>query len=374
MLLGQWLSGEHLDDVSIFDRKDFGEYADVYDQIKTGNHDPIKVYEKTHRKPNDIADLISSSYAPMYNSSVNEMINRKRAELMRNATADNVNEVIEKMQEMCYRSEDLELAHDWCGDLLVEIDSKQREKTMRYGLPLLDRYTRGIHKSEMTTVAARPAVGKSALTLQIAVNLHNQGFKTLYIPLEMSPAQIADRLVCRLSNVPNDNIQSGELTDKQIKELFDMQDKVLEIEKDVMLFPKGRTIEQIRKGIVRYKPDVIVIDQLSLLKGGKGNSIREQFTYYTKELKSMAMEMNIAVLLVAELRRGEGVPTLNDLKESGSIEEDSDNVILLHRTEKDSSFLEQIPTDLIIAKQRNGRTGAFGLKYIGSKFYFREDY
>jgi replicative DNA helicase len=133
-------------------------------------------------------------------------------------------------------------------------------------------------------------------------------------------------------------------------------------------------LADIKQHIKHYQPKVVFIDQLSQLRENrKFNSIREQFTYMTNNLKAMTMELDIPIVLLAQVNRNaqNTEPTLADLKESGSIEEDSDVVIMLHQT--DEATWNNTPTEIIIRKQRNGeKDRKIETMYRNKKFIFQE--
>lgn len=236
-----------------------------------------------------------------------------------------------------------------------------------------------IRKGELTTVGARPSTGKSTFMLQVAKRVAKDGGKVLFLPLEMTQGQTIDRMVLSYgsSDLDSRSIKSGVLSVEQYHELSRVLDKVEKTLQNMTICDNVRTLEGIEALIDEIQPDVIVIDQLQQMNSTvqRFDGTRERFSYMTANLKRIALEKNIAVLLACQLRRSatnDGL-SLEQLKESGSIEEDSDNVILLGRdlkAEADWTGNNRLIT-CVLAKQREGATGECDLMLIPNKFTFR---
>lgn len=292
--------------------------------------------------------------------------------------------------------EGVEQPPDFIQNTIEEMDRRAKQQPLKFGMATLDATTGGIRPQELTTLAARPAVGKSAMALQIALSAARQGKRVLFFSAEMNDTQITERLFCRESEVSQSSMKRGMITengrpDREAWDKFnDYADKLQKehIQERLILQIKTRRLSQMKRSIAYYKPDLVIIDQLSLITEDKGfKSIRERFSYMAVNLKAMAMDWNIPILLLAQINRNaqEEIPTLANLKESGSIEEDSDNVILLHRltekqAEKSGRYFNyeeltqqgRYPTLINVEKQRNGYTGAIHTLYDGPKFKFYE--
>jgi len=152
-------------------------------------------------------------------------------------------------------------------------------------------------------------------------------------------------------------------------------DHIDKLKDELIIIYGTNNLSEIKNDIALHKPDVIFIDQLSkLTEFKKFNSIREQFTYMTNETKLMAMDFDKPIILMAQINRNaqNTIPTLADLKESGSIEEDADNVLMLHQQQADENSKEdKIDTQVIIRKQRNGVRDKFiDTVYQKKKFRF----
>lgn len=261
---------------------------------------------------------------------------------------------------------------------------------MPYGLSKIDMVTGGLRRGEFTVLAARPAVGKSALALQIAESVAEHA-KVLYVSLEMKRTQITERRILRQDKmIKHSNLKSGKLTNgkngtfDEWKELSvalsEMKD--ITILDDIYEFPK------VKYAVEKHNPDLVIIDYIGIMKsGGTFKDKINELVDITRNLKLMALEYNIAILGLAQINRGghEKVPTMADLKGSGSYEEDADNIIILHRLNGsegaegyDKRTIEKIEEtgqriiSVMLQKQRSGETKDVITKYIGSKLTFEE--
>lgn len=272
---------------------------------------------------------------------------------------------------------------------LYELERRAKERvTMRFGIPSLDSVTGGIHKKEFTVLAARPAVGKSALALQIAKNAARGG-RVIFFSLEMSKHSFSERYVCSETDIPHHALKTGVLIPEDREKL---NNAICEVPKTLLIFEKKHYLSQIKEIIKEYSPELVVIDQVGLLKAhGKFNSRREEITEITRTLKLLSLEKNIAIIGLAQINRGaaDKMPSLSDLKESGSYEEDADNVLLIHRWNMDDAkkYMElpeskynkyesvgDHPAVLFLAKHRNGMSTTVNTMYIGSRFTFAEEW
>jgi len=164
------------------------------------------------------------------------------------------------------------------------------------------------------------------------------------------------------------------MTDEQREDLAIFLDGFHDTMQELKVIERCNSLSEIRKHIDYYSPDVVFIDQLSQLRENQRfNSVRERYMYMTNTLKEIAMTLNVPIVLLTQLNRdAQGrEPTLADLKESGSIEEDSDNVIFLHQTAEAMNNTTDMTIN--IAKQRNGEHGRkIDVLYLNKRFIFRE--
>ncbi len=242
----------------------------------------------------------------------------------------------------------------------------------------LDRMTNGFQKSDLIIIAGRPAMGKSALAMNIAqyAAIHDNRSVVVF-SLEMSREQLVTRMLCTEASVDSQRIKEGLLTDQETLRLIDssipMQNSKLHIDDT-----GGVTVAQIRSKCRRLKArlglDMIIIDYMQLMQGVGGGSRKndnrqQEISDMTRALKLLARELNIPILLLSQLNRGpeqrqDHRPMISDLRESGSIEQDADMVILLYREQVYDETADNT-SEIIIAKHRHGPIGTVKVAWQG---------
>ena len=240
----------------------------------------------------------------------------------------------------------------------------------------LDNLTSGLQKSDLIIVAARPAMGKTAFVLNLAVNGAKAGARVLLFNLEMGEEQLTERMISAESLVELKKLREGNLDEEEFGKLGDGAARLDDLEIYIDDTP-GITPVEIKNKCKRMKMekgglDLVVIDYLGLMSfEGKAENRNLEISAITRYLKQMAREIDCPVVVLSQLnreaaRRGKR-PMLQDLRDSGSIEQDADLVMFLHR---DEYFEEENTTrpgecDVIIAKNRNGPTGTVTLTWMG---------
>ncbi len=243
-------------------------------------------------------------------------------------------------------------------------------KGINTGYAVLDKTLAGFNKGNLIVIGARPAMGKTSLALNFARNVSLTGKTAVFFSLEMSKEEIAERLLAIDSGVENMKFKSGEL-DKQ--EWIDVGRSVARFcETNLYIDDTSALTVPELKSRVRRIPnvDIVFIDYLGLLKSGERKENRvQEVSEITRSLKIMAKELQIPVVTCAQLNRASAdggkarKPVLTDLRESGSVEQDADVVLFLHRdvyyTQPGEEIAENEDTDpseadLIIAKNRHG--------------------
>ena len=241
------------------------------------------------------------------------------------------------------------------------------------GFPRLDRAL-CIAGGKLIVIGARPSVGKSALLLHLAMNALDAGRRVLLVSLEMGVDEVIGRMAARQSGVPVQAISTHSLSETQLGRVVE----------GFSLLPgdrfsvctTARTAQDVRREALRMRADggldLIVVDYLQLLDAGRKTSNRtEAVGVISRTLKLLAVELNIPVLTASQLSRASernDAPRLSDLRESGSIEQDADAVLLLHAANEK----ENPERDLTLAKNRQGRCGGFKLLFSGEKMLFTE--
>lgn len=245
------------------------------------------------------------------------------------------------------------------------------------GLSQLDNMTNGLHPGQMVIIAARPGVGKSTLALDLcrAAALHNN-LCAAFFSLEMSQTEIVMKLVSAEAGVSLKNIRSGQMNDmewdKVTQEMGKMSEKPFFIDDSPNL-----TMMEIRSKARRLKQrhdlKLIVIDYIQLMSSGKKVESRQlEVSEFSRQIKLLAKELEVPVVALSQLNRGpeqrkDGVPQLSDLRESGSLEQDADIVILVHREELYNPNEPSVKglADLHLSKHRNGELGKIECVFQG---------
>lgn len=249
------------------------------------------------------------------------------------------------------------------------------QPTIKTGFSKIDRVTGGLQKGTLCIVGARPSVGKTTLSLNIATNCAKNDKKVLFFSLEMTSKMVMDRLCSRLCDIDYGKFKKP-LPDSDIAKI----DTYLSsgIKENLKIIDDIFTVENISNYIVRYSPDLVVIDYAQIIKTiKKCDSIRVQIDYISSELKQIAKRTKCCIVLLSQLSRkstgSERPPSMSDLKESSGLEQDGDYIFLLHRpyTENKQDYT---PTDtkLIVEKNKFGSTGVINLYFDGSHQEFKE--
>lgn len=246
------------------------------------------------------------------------------------------------------------------------------------GISAVDKYTTGLNKSDLIIIGARPGMGKTSFCLNIARNVAvNSGKTVCFFSLEMTRDQLAQRMLSNEACIKSEKLRTGELSEEDFVNLGIASER---LSKAPIYFDEtsGITVPEIKAKVRRMngKCDVVMIDYLGLLRstGTKENRVQE-VSEITRNLKIMAKELQIPVVCCAQLNRGtEGkggshIPALSDLRESGSIEQDADIVLFLHRegyyASSDGQTADQNKAQCIIAKNRHGETATVDLHWDG---------
>ncbi|MFC4243940.1 replicative DNA helicase [Gryllotalpicola reticulitermitis] len=278
----------------------------------------------------------------------------------------------------------LNIAIDAASD---EIDAASHKDGTMTGVPTgfadLDELTNGLHPGQMIVVAARPAMGKSTLALDFARSaaVKNE-MPTIFFSLEMGRAEIAMRLLSAEGSLPLHVLRKGRLEQQDWTKLASTRGRI----NDAPLYiddSPNMTLVEIRAKCRRLKQRIglkmVVIDYLQLMTSGKRVESRQQeVSEFSRALKLLAKELQVPVIALSQLNRGpeqrtDKRPALSDLRESGSIEQDADMVILLHREDvydKDSPRAGE--ADLIVAKHRNGPTRDVAVAFQGAYSRFAD--
>ncbi|MDR1930670.1 MAG: replicative DNA helicase [Treponema sp.] len=253
--------------------------------------------------------------------------------------------------------------------------SKEAYTGIASGFDDLDKLTSGFQKSELAIIGARPSVGKTALALSMAAHISvGKKIPTAFFSLEMSDMALALRLISAEARIESEKIRSGFLQPQDFHGLMTAAGRIYEAPLYIVDTPGMKLLDlraQARRLCVQQEVKIIFVDYITLISSDNYQLPRhEQIAEISRSLKSLARELNIPIVALSQLRRdAEGKkPNLADIRESGSIEQDADLVMFLHRPResdlKGGKEAEDGTTELIIAKQRNGPVGTVKIVFL----------
>ncbi|MDU8886130.1 replicative DNA helicase [Yeosuana sp. MJ-SS3] len=269
---------------------------------------------------------------------------------------------------------------------IEEISNKEGLSGVPSGFDKLDKLTSGWQESDLIIIAARPGMGKTALTLSMARNIAvNQNIPVAFFSLEMASVQLITRLISSETGLSSEKLRTGRLEKHEWEQL---NVKVKGLEKAPLFIDDTPSLSifdlraKARRLASQHKIKLIVIDYLQLMTAGggqKGGNREQEISMISRNLKALAKELNIPVIALSQLSRavetrgGSKRPLLSDLRESGAIEQDADIVSFIYRPEyykiDEWDDEERSPTEgqaeFIVAKHRNGGLDSIRLKFIG---------
>ena len=262
-------------------------------------------------------------------------------------------------------------------------ETKNEITGLSTGFYELDKITSGLHENELIIIAARPAMGKTAFTLNVAVNAAKTTKKAIAIfTLEMSAEQLVDRMLSSIGQIDFNKFKTGRLDNEDWKKLSEAVSILSDTNIKIDDTP-GVTVSDIRSKCRRLAASndglaLVVIDYLQLISGNNPNNRQQEVSEISRSLKMMALELHVPVIAVAQLSRAvEGRidkrPLMSDLRESGSIEQDADIVSFLYRDDyynKEAKVSDVSISEFIIGKNRSGPTTTIELLFKGNTVTF----
>ena len=252
------------------------------------------------------------------------------------------------------------------------------------GFSQLDRVLTGMHGGELLLMGARPSMGKTSIALNIAAAAARKGYGVAIFSLEMPREQIAMRLLCGDARVDMQHVRSGTLRDKEWMKLAQtvnpLSNERIYIDDTAGLTPLQMR-SRVRRMMLEKGVDLVIVDYLQLMGADTKTENRQQeVSEISRRLKSIALELKIPILACAQLSRANTQrtvkrPMLSDLRDSGSIEQDADVVMFLHREAYyDQSSTETNTAEIIVAKQRNGPLDTIKLNWLSEYTLFEDLY
>lgn len=337
-----------------------------------------------------IASMLPSSYGiDFYKQQIKELSIRRKLIVKIKETLEmaidlsqDVSFILSKVDEI---SKELEFKHSKDINNLPNlahffIDSLEKRRHggdingIHTGFEKLDELTNGFQSSEFIIIGARPSIGKTALALSMATNMSMKSKVSVgFFSLEMTAQAIVERIYSSETPIDSQKIRRAVISKLEIQKMFEITEIISDTSFYICDTPNiGFTeLRAVARKMRNQGAQIIFIDYISLISPDDKTLPRhEQIAHISRMLKALARELNIPVIALSQLTRdSEGkVPNLSNLRESGSIEQDADLVMFIHRDRNKKADSELIATKLIIAKQRNGPTGeiviAFEPKFV----------
>lgn len=383
ILLTTWTLKRHTEDVKLFESHLFTRPS-WFEAIQKGKN-YMQIRSLNLLEGMSIADVSTYANKGYYKETLAEALTEQRNAYMERAKKEDSQIWLDKalhIQSIIDGTESTPHATNLKELFMKEFEAELNEENPHFGFKKLDQYTKGLHAGQLITLAARLGVGKSAFGMQLANNIAMEDYKVIYVPLEMSNYQMIKRLLLTSGTVSKDEMYNA---NEFIKEQMGKYLDCVELDNNLIFCEDMNKVSAIRQKVREEKPAVVIIDQLSLLQPDeKHSSIREKYIACTRELKRMALEEKVAVVLLAQLNREttqNSIPTVENIAESDSTAQDSDVVLLMWRGKAESKYEDEmiekrglIKTCLRIGKQREGASGINILYwYDGENYQFKED-
>lgn len=287
--------------------------------------------------------------------------------------AENIDIDIEKVIKELNKIEDREIKEESLKEQIIDtldmIEKNMKNKndySLYTGMLDLDQLTCGLHNEELTIIGARPGMGKTTFALQIADYIAKKKIPVMFISLEMSEEQIITKLIAKETRINSTKMRLGTLTDQEAVKVYEAGAELEE--KSLYITSNLRTIQQIeveaRKLKNKKNIGLIIIDYIQLIKSSQKFNLREQeVADITRTLKLLTLELKIPIIGLCQLNRNatRQEPMLSDLRESGAIEQDADNVIFIYQEEETDAAAPVVTIKL--AKQRAGTTGKVNMVF-----------
>lgn len=321
-------------------------------------------------------------------------VNKGLADLMLDETKS-LNDLIEEAESQIFKlsqkhvKESIVSIEDVLSQSFDRLDELHRDKGKIRGVPTgfkdMDQMLAGLQRSDLFILAARPSMGKTAFSLNLAHNVAAKAKEpVLVFSLEMSKEQLVDRLLSMESGVDAWALRTGNLTDSDFEKIGQAMGTLSEAPMYIDDTP-GISIAELRTKAKReahkHQLGLIIVDYLQLMSGGArfaGQSNRvQEISEISRGLKGIARELNVPLIALSQLSRSvesrsPQIPQLADLRESGSIEQDADVVAFIYREDYYNPETERkYITDILIRKHRNGPTGTVELYFDREKQRFR---
>ncbi len=388
----------------------FQAMSDLYDQHRPIDLRTLTAELKTRKELKEIGgasylvDLSNfvpvASHAKAYAEIVEKAATRRKLiragnNIAEKAYADdaNVDDLVGDAERELFEVSDKIVKSDYVAmdqllaDAMERIAELQKNKGALRGLKTgfadLDKKTAGFQKGDLIIIGARPAMGKTTFAQNLAYNIANINKRgVLFFSMEMAANEIVDRMISDIADVDNWRMRTGNLTDEEFSRIGDALAEIDELPiyiDDTSAMTMAEVRNKARRAAHDHDIGVVVLDYLQLMTGSNryaGNRVQE-LTEISRGLKVLARELEIPVVALAQLSRtvtgrDDPRPVLSDIRDSGSIEQDADLVMFLHRPDyyKKPEEEDTNITELLIRKHRHGAIGLIELYFDGEKSRF----
>ena len=225
--------------------------------------------------------------------------------------------------------------------IFEQIDGGMQIDKVKTGIPIIDKCTNGIAPGELVTIGAKSGVGKSALSIRVAINMFKEGKKVLIVSREMSKQQVAERILLAHSGITKEAYENREFDDKDWVRIVETIEAFST--KDIIIDDKISTIQEIKQAVRRYKPDILIVDYIQLLTPSNNKDSRErQVAEISRELKKMTSDFEMIVIQLTQLAEkgiGNYKPSGESYtRESRAIYHDSNIVIYVHHVTEEKEI------------------------------------
>lgn len=326
-----------------------------------------------------LGDYIRTSNAETIYSSVIELSKkRKLFKIMQEksteiADCENIDvlaqELIKQVNQIEQINEKEKTFSQQVADTSIWIEQNTKGNTdysLYTGISDLDHITCGLHQEELTIIGARPGIGKTTLALQIAEHIAQKGIEVGIMSLEMSETQVIQKMLAKRTRVNSYKMRLGTLEEQDFAKIGQACGEIATL--PIHLITTATTLQQIENTVRKLKNKndlgLLIIDYIQLIKNkGKFNNREQEVADITRTLKLLSLELKIPIIGLCQLNRNatRQEPMLSDLRESGAIEQDADNVMFLYQEKEQEGNMVDIT--LKLAKQRAGETGKIFLKF-----------
>lgn len=296
----------------------------------------------------------------------NYIINKIKNKALKLTTLTDLSEMqteIEKLSRLAnYSKDDGELsAYDGVMKFYSELNKKK--EYIKTGFKVLDKKT-FITKGDYIVIGGRPSAGKTAFALELATNMAKK-LNVVFFSLETSNEKIYDRIMANKATVRLEKIKNRTVEKEDNDNIVEAMEIVSKLNFKTVK-ASGKTVSWIKSKALKLKADIIIIDYIGLIKS-EGKSRYEKVTNISLDLHTLAQSLGITVIALSQLNRnGKGRPTMEDLRESGQIEQDADLIILLHNDKDNDKY------EVIVEKNKEGETGLIPFKFFGETQKFLE--